>query len=76
MFKVILLVVLFNTSTGELAGMWSENGKVPAFPTLEACEAVIEENMSAMLAAAPPGFTVSAQCIFPGKDAKETVTTT
>lgn len=75
MLKVILLVVLFNTQSGELGGVWTENGKLPTVETLQQCEEIIAKHAGEFLSAAPKGFTVSAQCIFPGKDVKDVTTT-
>lgn len=65
MLKVILLIVLFNSSTGELKGVWSDNGNLPSFETVEQCEAVIEKDLPQFTV--PDGFSLSAKCIFPGE---------
>jgi len=66
MFKVLLLIVLFNSSTGELQGIWNQQGQLPAFATMEECEAVVAREVPRALADLPKGMTISAQCIEPG----------
>ncbi len=66
MFKVLLIIVLFNSSTGELQGIWNQQGQLPAFETMEQCEAVIAKEVPRALADLPKGMTISAQCIEPG----------
>lgn len=66
MFKVILLILLFDPSTGEIKGIWSENGALPSFETVEQCEAVVEKDVLSI--PLPNGLSIYAECIFPGKD--------
>lgn len=70
MFKVLLLIVLFNSSTGELQGIWNQQGNLPAFATMEECQAVVAKEVPRALADLPQGMTLSAQCIEPGADHK------
>jgi hypothetical protein len=70
MFKVLLLIVLFNSSTGEIQGIWNQQGQLPAFESREACELVVSKEVPPMLADLPQGMTLSATCIEPGADHK------
>lgn len=71
MFKVILLIVLFNTQSGEITGIWNEQGALPAFETVEQCEEVIKNEVPK--AKLPDGLSVYAECIAPSA-AKEVKT--
>ena len=64
MFKVLLLIIMYNTQTGEIAGIWQDNGKMPAFESMQQCEEVLKNEVPK--AQLPPGFSVDARCIEPG----------
>lgn len=70
MFKVLLLIVLFNSSTGEIQGIWNQQGQLPAFENIEACELVVQKEIPRLLENLPTGMTLSAQCIEPGAGEK------
>lgn len=73
MLKVLLLIVLYNSSTGELQGVWEVQGQLPAFETLDQCEEVIKNEVPGF--EVPKGFSLSARCIEPSEGLKTGLTT-
>jgi hypothetical protein len=68
MMKVLLLIVLFNSQTGELQGAWHQGGLLPAFETMDDCQKVVREQVPTLLGELPNGMTLVAQCIEPGAE--------
>lgn len=66
MLKVLLLIVLYNSATGELQGVWQQGGNLPSFETVEQCEDVVRKEVSKFQV--PTGMSLKAQCIEPGVD--------
>lgn len=63
MIKVLLLIILYNSNTGELVSVYQQNNKLPGFPSLAACEAAVKNDVPNFQV--PPGLSINVKCIDP-----------
>jgi hypothetical protein len=61
--KVLLLILMYNTSTGEIVSVYQQNGKLPGFPSMQACQEAVKNDLPSLKA--PVGYSLSAKCVEP-----------
>lgn len=63
MIKALLIILLYNTSTGEVVSVYEQNGMLPGFPSKAICEETIKQDLK--LLKVPQGYALSATCVEP-----------
>jgi hypothetical protein len=63
MIKVLLLILMYNTSTGEVVSVYQQNGKLPGFPSMQTCLDAVKHDLHNLQA--PTGYSLDAKCIQP-----------
>lgn len=66
MIKVILLIVMYSTGTGEIVSVYQQGGALPGFPSMAACQEAVKKDLPNLKA--PNGYGLYAKCVEPTID--------